>query len=114
MRISVMPWAYLWLWSTVTATVGAASASALAPVQLTSSQHQHADLAAHRQVLQDVNHLGVAQRLDVLPVDLLDDVALQQAATPLGVENHLHLLAQGTVCDGEAKTCRAFHQLYAH
>ena len=82
--------------------------------QLTSSEHQHVDLAAHRQVLEDVHHLGVAQRLHVLPVDLLDDVALQQAAAPLGIQDHLHLLTQGAVCNGEAEASGAFHQGHAH
>ncbi len=82
--------------------------------QLTSSKHQHVDLAPHRQVFEDVHHLGVAQCLDILPVDLLDHVALQQATAPLGVQDHLHLLAQGAICDGEAKAPRTFYQRHAH
>lgn len=81
---------------------------------LTSSKHQHVDLDAHRLVFEDVHHLRVAHRLDILSVDLLDDIALQQATAPLGVQDHLHLLAQRAICDGEAEATRAFYQRHAH
>lgn len=56
----------------------------------------------------------MSQRLHILSVDLLDDVALQQAAAPLGIQDHFHLLAQRAVCNGEAETPWAFNQRHAH
>lgn len=85
----------------------------IASSTLTSSEHQQVDLAAHWQIFQDVHYLRVAEGLHILPVDFLYNVPFQQTSTPLGIQNHFHLLSQRTIRNSEAKSARALHQRYA-
>lgn len=76
---------------------------------LTPSQYDDVDLTSHWQVFQNVHHLSMTQRLNILPVDLLDDITFLQATTPLGIKDHLNFLAKRAVSNGKSKSSGPFH-----